>query len=197
MMKITLYYLACILLLLLNTNSVAKETIQEQSKEKLTEVIFLPTIHSNHLKSTSYSLSRLEEVLREIKPDTICTEIVPSSLAKHNKGEKDKRLSLFPEYMKVILPLQDELKYKVIPCSAYSPKVNFRTVGVAKMTKAHSEKISAHLDTCKGEGKKVLITFGGGHISGLVKHLSTRTDINITDYRPILNKQIKKTSLKN
>lgn len=160
-----------------------KRLDREVQPKVLTEVIFLGTIHGKHLKSKSYSLGHLEEILRKIHPEIICTEIVPESLKRFDSSGKDGRLSLFPEYTKVILPLREELKYEVIPCSAYSKKINFRTVGVEKMTEAHSKKIAEALDECKGQGKKVLVTFGSGHINGLMKYLKIRKDIKIVDFR--------------
>ena len=159
-----------------------------KEKSSLTEVVFLPTIHGRHLKSKTYSLARLEAAVRDIKPEIICSEIVPASLEKFDAGKKDRRLSAFPEYIKVILPLREELKYEVIPCSAYSKEINFRTVGTKKMSKSHSENIAKALDKVTGQGKKVLVTFGGGHISNLIKNLKSRKDISIIDYRPILDK---------
>ena len=49
-------------------------------KAALTEVILLPTIHRNHLKDKFYNLQRLESVMRDIKPDLVCSEITPPSL---------------------------------------------------------------------------------------------------------------------
>jgi len=141
-------------------------------KAPLTEVIFLPTIHRNHLKSKSYNIDHLKVIVQEIKPDFVCTEI----------------------YTEAILPLRNELKYEVIPCSAYSKEINFKTVGVKKMTESHSKKIAKALDKFKGQGKKVLVTFGSGHISGLIKHLSSRKDIKVIDYRPTLQKLNRKNA---
>lgn len=182
--------------IMLASSSVAAQEDSEPMSIKengvLTEVVFLPTIHRSHLKSKTYSIDHLKAIVREIKPDVICTEILPTGLKAFDAGKKDKRLALFPEYTKAILPLREELKYEVIPCSAYSVKINFRTVGVKKMTESHSEKIAAALDTLKGQGKKVLVTFGGGHINGLIMHLSARKDIKVVDYRPTLQEKAAK-----
>ena len=175
-------------LLSFSTTSFADETPTGTESKKLTELTLLPTIHRNHLKSSFYNLKRLKSVMRDIKPEIVCSEITPPSLKAHDEGKKDRRLSVFPEYIDVILPLRKELKYKVIPCSAWSKEVNFQTVGVKKMTASHYENIAKALDNVKGEGKKVLITFGGGHIDGLLKHLRQRKDIKIIDYRPTLEK---------
>ena len=175
--------------LLIATLSLAQaQETQPEAKNDPTEVILLPTIHQNHLKSKDYSLARLETVMREIKPDFVCAEITPTALATNDEGKKDKRLSYFPEYTKVILPLRKELGYEVIPCSAYTQKVNFKTVGVKAMDEAHYALIAKALDEYQGQGKKILITFGSGHIDGLLEHLRLRKDIKIVDYRSELKK---------
>ena len=172
--------------------SYADET-EPITNKKLTELILLPTIHGKHVKSKSYSLLRLEEVMREIKPEIVCTEITPESLKVFEQGQKDRRLSLFPEYTEVILPLQKELGYEVAPCSAWTKEINFRTVGVKKMDEAHFGAIAKTLDRFEGQGKKILITFGGGHIDGLLEHLHLRRDLKIIDYRPTLEKKLKES----
>lgn len=154
----------------------------------LTEVILLPTMHKRHLRDKFYTLERLESVLRDIKPDIVCSEITPLSLETFDQGKKDSRLSLFPEFTQVILPLRKELKYEVIPCSAWSKEVNFQTVGVKAMDKAHSALILKALDRFQGKGKRILVTYGGGHINGIHDNLRSRKDIKITDYRPTLNR---------
>ena len=157
--------------------------ISATAEEKLTKVILLPTIHKRHLQSETYNLKKLETIVRELAPDFICTEITPSSLEKYDSGQKAARLSFFPEYTRVILPLRKELNYTVLPCSAWSKNVNFQTIGVKKMTTAHSKNILRYLDTYQGEGKTILVTFGSGHINGIKELLGDREDLELTDYR--------------
>lgn len=179
------------LLIAFAPSGLAEEETQNSSAKKLTELILLPTIHGRHLKSKSYSLERLEEVMRAIKPEIVCSEITPPSLKVFDQGEKDRRLSLFPEYTKVVLPLRKELGYEVIPCSAWTKEVNFTSVGVEKMNEAHFGLIAQALDELEGKGKRVLVTFGGGHIDGLLGMLRLRKDLKIVDYRPTLKKALK------
>ena len=162
----------------------SKEPVAQNTA--LTEVILLPTLHRRHLSDKFYNLERLESVVREIKPDVVCCEITPPSLKNFDQGKKDSRLSLFPEFTKVILPLRKDLKYEVIPCSAWSSEVNFQTVGIQAMDKAHSALILEALDRFQGTGKRILVTYGGGHIDGIWENLRLRKDIQITDYRPAL-----------
>ena len=174
--------------LFIASSACAQETPDQKDTAGITELVLLPTIHRNHEKTKFYTLKRLETVIRDIKPEIVCTEITPPSLETYDKGKQDPRLSLFPEYTKVILPLRKELKYKVVPCSAYTKKINFRTVGIKAMDKAHYSRIAETLDHYQGQGKKILITFGSGHINGLLEHLRLRKDIKIIDYRPTLEK---------
>ena len=157
-------------------------------KAALTEVILLPTMHRRHLRDKFYTLKRLESIMHAIKPDFVCSEITPNSLKNFDQGKKDSRLSLFPEFTQVILPLRKKLNYEVIPCSAWTKEVNFQTVGIQAMDKAHSALILKTLDRLQGQGKRILVTYGGGHIDGISNNLRSRKDIKITDYRPTLNK---------
>lgn len=169
-------------------SSLQAQEVESPKEKNLTEVVLLPTIHQNHLKSEFYTLERLKAVMLDIKPDLVCTEITSTSLENYNQGKPDRRLSFFPEYTEVILPLRKELGYDVIPCSAYSEKVNFKTVGVKAMDKAHYRLIAKALESHQGQGLKILITFGSGHINGLLEQLLLREDIQIVDYRPELEK---------
>jgi len=162
----------------------------EADEITLNQVILLPTIHGNHLrKQEYYNLQRLTEFITDIKADIICAEITPQSFANIIAGRSDSRIELFPEYTHVILMLDKKLNYQIIPCSAWRADRNFQTVGIAAMDQAHYELITQALDKFSGQGKRILITFGGGHIDGLLRRLRKRDDINIIDYRPEMIKQ--------
>lgn len=162
----------------------------EAEKTTINQVILLPTIHGNHVrKHEYYNLQRLTQFITEIKADIICAEITPHSFANIIAARRDRRVELFPEYTKVILMLDKKLNYQIIPCSAWRADRNFQTVGIAAMDKAHYALIAKALDKYSGQGKRILITFGGGHIDGLLARLRKRNDINIIDYRPEIIKQ--------
>jgi len=57
------------------------------------------------------------------------------------------------------------------------------------MDEAHYKLIGEALDKYSKQKKRIAITFGGGHINGLLEHLRKRDDIKIIDYRPTLKKQ--------
>ena len=155
----------------------------------INQVILLPTIHGNHLrKGEYYNLQRLAEFITEIKADIICAEITPQSFENIMAGRRDSRVALFPEYTEVILKLDKKLNYQIIPCSAWKADRNFQTVGLAAMDQAHYELIAKVLDKFSGQGKRILMTFGGGHIDGLMARLRRRNDIHMIDYRPEMMK---------
>jgi len=161
----------------------AAESAKTVVKESKNEVYLLPTLHRNHeRKGQFYDLKHLAKVVAEIKADVICAEITPESLAN---------LQFFPEYTKVILRLQKDLGYKVVPCSAWTAERNFKTVGVKAMDKAHYALIAKALDRYSNQGKRIVISFGGGHITGLLQQLKVRKDVRIVDYRIKLNEQRK------
>ena len=154
------------------------------------KIYLLPTIHSRHLKKGEfYNLKHLAWVISEIKADIICAEITPQALDKVKAGKKDRRLSCLPEYTEVILKLQKDLGYNIIPCSAWTAERNFKTIGVKAMSDAHYEFIAKALDTHTNQQKRIIISFGSGHISNLLTHLRKRDDIYIIDYRVNLKEQ--------
>ena len=158
--------------------------------EAKNEIILIPTLHRGHLrKGEFYNLERLASIIKEVKVDFICTEITPTALATHRDGKEDRRLNFFPEFTQVILKLEKKLGYEVIPCSAWTAKRNYKTIGLKAMDEAHYKLIGEALDKYSKQKKRIAITFGGGHINGLLEHLRKRDDIKIIDYRPTLKKQ--------
>ena len=146
-----------------------------------TKVTLVPTIHTGHVKKDAvYTLKRLEEVITKLNPDVICAEITPTSLINVDAKKVDKRLKRFPEYTKAIIPLREKLGFIISPCSAWTPKRNFQTIGVKGIDAEHYKLIAKSLD--KYHGKNIVITFGSGHIKGLISHLNERTDVEIIDY---------------
>ncbi len=90
------------------------------------EVLVLGMIHSDHADSERYSLGRLAEWIRRIEPDVVLTEIPPdrldAALEQHrNDGTiTEPRVLRFPEYTDVVIPLQAELGYEIVPCAAWT-----------------------------------------------------------------------------
>ncbi len=90
------------------------------------QVVVLGMIHSKHRTSTLYSLDRLEQTLRRIKPDAVLCEIPPDRLAAAQQefdatGKiTESRVRVFPEYVDVLFPLQKELGFQIVPCAGWT-----------------------------------------------------------------------------
>jgi hypothetical protein len=99
-------------------------------KQTLNEVIVLGTIHSGHFEHKAYSLKVLRDIISEINPDVIFAEIPPDRFHtamtewKNNKYILDSRVSQFPEYSEVIIPLSDKMKFEIIPVSAWTEEMS-------------------------------------------------------------------------
>jgi len=89
-------------------------------------VIMLGLIHSGHLESQTYPLSLVENIIRDINPDYILTEIPPDRLASAAAGfaktgeVTEDRVKVFPEYRDVVFPLSTEMDFKIIPAAGWT-----------------------------------------------------------------------------
>ncbi len=107
------------------------------------EVIVLGTIHSGHFEHKSYSLRVLREIVRTIYPDLVFAEIPPDRLPKaleewkQNKFISESRVSQFPEYSEVIIPLLGKLKFEIIPTSAWTEQMS--TAREAKLDEIYQD----------------------------------------------------------
>ena len=94
-----------------NVNTLDTETPIEKGTSQTNQVIVLGMIHSGHLSSSRYSISFLTDLIVEIDPDIILTEIPPDRFNQANEEFKQQgfisepRVSVFPEYTKVVFPL--------------------------------------------------------------------------------------------
>lgn len=93
------------------------------------EVIVLGTIHSQHLSNTEYSLQVLEDIVRNIDPQVILAEMPPDrfEIAKEEFNTSGKitepRINQYPEFSKVVFPLQKELNFSLHPVSAWTEEM--------------------------------------------------------------------------
>jgi hypothetical protein len=75
------------------------------------EVIIMGMIHGGHRTNPNYDLALLKNLIREIDPDFILTEIPPDRypIARKEFDEMDTilepRVRVFPEYVDAIFPL--------------------------------------------------------------------------------------------
>jgi len=97
-----------------------------QTEQKTNRVIMLGVIHSKHRTSERYSLNHLEQIIRQIKPDYVITEIPPDRLGDAMAGfvrdgkVSEARVARFPEYTDVLFPLTQDMEFKIIPAAAWT-----------------------------------------------------------------------------
>ncbi|MEE8294475.1 MAG: hypothetical protein V3R64_02070 [Sphingomonadales bacterium] len=94
------------------------------------EVVVLGMIHDGHETSESYSLEVVRDTIRKINPDIIIAEIPPNRLDEAFKGfhengvVRERRVSVFPEYVSVVFPLTNEMDFEVRGGAAWNTFMN-------------------------------------------------------------------------
>ena len=97
--------------------------------ENKNQVIVIGTIHSQHLQSKEYSLKVFSDIIENLKPDVVLAEIPPDRFAIANeqfqKSGKinEPRVLQYPEFSKVIFPLQKSMGFQLIPVSAWTEEM--------------------------------------------------------------------------
>lgn len=91
-----------------------------------TRVVVLGMIHGEHRTSTPYSVGRIQDAVRRIRPDAVLCEIPPDRLAAARE-EFDRtgtitepRVRVFPEYVDALFPLTREMRFEIVPCAAWT-----------------------------------------------------------------------------
>lgn len=114
------------LFLIINCNQSQNTTDINIVKKQKNEVLVLGTIHGNHHTDSIYTISYLEKLIKEIKPDYILAEIPPSRFEKAIQGFKkddsisEPRVMRFPEYVDVVFPLTKEMDFEIIPTAGWT-----------------------------------------------------------------------------
>lgn len=112
-----------------NVNTLDTETPIGKGASQTNQVIVLGMIHSGHLSSSRYSISLLTDLIVEIDPDIILTEIPPdrfdqAKLEFEQTGFiSEPRVSVFPEYTQVVFPLTRELDFQIIPTAGWTQQM--------------------------------------------------------------------------
>jgi len=112
------------------------------TKAQKSTVIVLGMIHSSHTTSERYSIPFLKDVIRNIDPDYVLTEIPPdrleqaqTSFAKTGKID-EPRVARFPEYIDALFPLTTELDFKIIPTAGWTTEMaQFRRDALDQISK--------------------------------------------------------------
>jgi len=115
--------------LILSACAAPAQDAEQDTVLEITEkntVIMLGVIHNGHVTSERYSLPILKQVITDINPDFVLTEIPPYLLADAAAGfakdgvVSEPRVMRFPEYKDVLFPLTRELDFKIIPAAGWT-----------------------------------------------------------------------------
>ena len=122
---------------------------QEAGDKTKKTVIVMGMIHSGHRQHEVYSLDRVQNLIRQIKPDYVLTEIPPDRLetAAEQFRETGKitepRVRVFPEYTDALFPLTKTMDFKIIPCAAWTTEMNdSRRATMAKLKTTHADQFA-------------------------------------------------------
>ena len=98
------------------------------------EVIVLGMIHGRHRESERYSIDVLKNLIREINPAYVLTEIPPNrfdaAVADFEATDSisEARVRRFPEYVDALFPLTREMDFEVIPTAGWTAEMaDFRS----------------------------------------------------------------------
>ncbi|MCH8963295.1 MAG: hypothetical protein IH820_18765, partial [Bacteroidetes bacterium] len=99
------------------------------------EVIVLGMIHGRHRESERYGIDVLKNLIREINPAYVLTEIPPNrfdaAMADFQATDSiaEARVRRFPEYVDALFPLTRELDFEIIPTAGWTTEMaDFRSV---------------------------------------------------------------------
>ena len=112
--------------LLTGTGLARAQTAEAAETGVKNKVIMLGMIHSGHVESERYGLDVLRQVIVDIDPDYVITEIPPDRLAAAAAGfardgvVEESRVRVFPEYRDVLFPLTDEMDFSIIPAAGWT-----------------------------------------------------------------------------
>ena len=105
------------------------------------EVIVVGTIHGEHRTSARYSTRVLHDLLREMRPDYVLTEIPPNRfVAARDEFVRtgtitEARVARFPEYVDVLFPLTREMTFEIIPTAGWTrPMDLFRNAALKRLS---------------------------------------------------------------
>lgn len=103
---------------------------QEASPNPKNEVIVMGMVHGGHRQQGPFDIQHLKELIRDVKPDYILTEIPPDRLQDASQQFQDSgtitesRVRVFPEYTDAVFPLTRELEFEIIACAAWTKSMN-------------------------------------------------------------------------
>ncbi len=122
------------------------------------EVVVVGTIHGEHRTSTRYGTRVLHDLLREMHPDFVLTEIPPNRFAaamdefQRTGTITEPRVSRFPEYVDVLFPLSREISLTIIPTAGWTrPMDLYRNAALKRLSADPSRRVQyeAHINAQK------------------------------------------------
>ena len=113
--------------------------------KNLNEVLVLGAIHSGHLSDSLYHTMYLNELIQEINPDYILSEIPPDRMQVAMEGFmrddtiSEPRVMRFPEYTDVVFPLSKTMDFEIIPTAGWTqPMAQERSQKLRKISQDSS-----------------------------------------------------------
>ncbi len=105
------------------------------------EVIVVGTIHGEHRTSSRYGTKVLHDLLRDMRPDFVLTEIPPNRFGvameefQRTGTIAEPRVSRFPEYVDVLFPLTREMPFTIIPTAGWTrPMDAYRNAALKRLS---------------------------------------------------------------
>jgi len=105
------------------------------------EVVMIGTIHGEHRTSVRYSTRVLHDLLREIRPDYVLTEIPPNRFAaameefQRSGAITEPRVARFPEYVDVLFPMTKEMPFTIIPTAGWTKSMDtYRNAAMKRLS---------------------------------------------------------------
>lgn len=90
------------------------------------QVVVMGTIYEEHLRSQRYSTKDVADYIRRIRPEVVICEIPPDRVQPalrdfQSHGQlQDSYFDKFPEYYGALFPIQQELGFDIVGCSAWT-----------------------------------------------------------------------------
>ena len=114
-----------------------------------TDVAVMGMIHGGHRTSNSWGLPEVRQTIGAFAPDAVLAEIPPDRWQRiwsefTERGViEDSRVSVFPEYVDLMLELAIQQGFEIVPCAAWNTEMN--DLRRAQMARLQSDESLAAL----------------------------------------------------
>ena len=158
------------LLIILNSPSLL---CAQQSTDK-NRVIVMGMIHRHHKTVEQYSIDRIKQIIRDVNPDFVLTEIPPDRIAEATKQFEstgkitESRVKVFPEYVDALFPLTREMDFKIVPCAGWTTEMNeSRRKTMAELKTTHATEY-AEMEAAQKQANVEIAKLGPIHIPRII-----------------------------